>query len=50
VAFDEQLELGIDSVTLVEKFVQPLNCRYDGLSGVNVWSYLSTEFTTIVCG
>ena len=58
VAFDEQLELGIASVMCVEKFVQPLNWRYDWRSGVMGKSgppggpsvvYLRTEFTTIVC-
>ena len=58
VAFEEQLELGIASVMCVEKFVQPLNWRYDWRSGVIgtsgppggfCVSYLRTEFTTIVC-
>jgi hypothetical protein len=48
VAFDEQLVLGIASVMCVEKFVQPLNCRYDLLSERP--SYFSTELTTIVWG
>jgi len=38
-AFDEQLELGIASVTCVEKFVQPLNWRYDMGTGENTVSY-----------
>src|SRR3954463_16294018 len=49
-AFDEQLELGIETVILLAKFVQPLNWRYDLSVGVNVESYLRTEFVTIVCG
>jgi hypothetical protein len=50
VAFDEQLVLGIASVTCVEKFVQPLSCRWEGLAGVISAAYRFTEFTTIVCG
>jgi hypothetical protein len=34
VAFEEQLELGIARVMCVEKFVQPLNWRYDWRSGL----------------
>src|SRR3954452_3476635 len=49
-AFDEQLELGIATVILLAKFVQPLNSTYDFCVGVNVESYLTTEFVTIACG
>ncbi len=49
VALEEQLELGIASVTCVEKLVQPLNCVYVRGIGVKVSWYLLIELTTIVC-
>src|SRR3954453_21139172 len=50
VASDEQLVLGIDTVIFDEKFVQPLNWRYERGCAVKVSSYFRTEFTTITCG
>src|SRR4051812_47838519 len=50
VASDEQLTDGIATVTFDEKFVQPLNCRYERGAGVNVSSYCVTELTTITWG
>src|SRR4051794_12986528 len=49
-AFDEQLVLGIATVTLLAKFAQPLNSTYDFCPGVNVESYFTTEFVTMACG
>src|SRR3954452_19589888 len=49
-ALEEQLELGIATVTLLAKFVQPLNSTYDFCVGVKVSSYFTTEFVTIVWG
>ena len=54
VASDEHEELGTATVIFVEKFVHPLNWRYDGVPGVNgtplMSAYWVTEFTTITCG
>src|SRR3954454_23218164 len=50
VASDEQLRLGIATVIFDEKFVQPLNWRYERGSSVSPSLYFVTEFTTIVCG
>ena len=50
VAFEEHDELETATVILVEKFVQPLNWRYDGGEELNVESYFVTELTTIVSG
>src|SRR4051794_23108037 len=50
VASDEQLTDGIASVMRDEKFVQPLNCRYEvGVAG-SVWPECVTELTTIAYG
>src|SRR5579884_2741867 len=50
VASEEQELLGTDSVSFVEKLVQPLNCRYECGTAVNVESYGRTELTRIVSG
>jgi hypothetical protein len=50
VASEEHDTLGIATAILDEKFVQPLNWRYDRGWAVSVSSYFVTEFTTIVCG
>src|ERR671916_3193329 len=50
VASEEQLTLGIATAIFDEKFVQPLNWRYERGSAVSASSYFVTEFTTIVCG
>src|ERR687893_915041 len=50
VASDEHDTLGIATAIFDEKFVQPLNWRYERGSAVSASSYLVTEFTTIVCG
>ena len=49
-ASEEQLTLGIATAIFDEKFVQPLNWRYERGSAVSASSYCVTEFTTIVCG
>src|SRR4051812_25813533 len=50
VASDEHDTLGIATEIFDEKFVQPLNWRYERGAGVNVSSYWVTEFTTMTCG
>src|SRR5918998_6011788 len=50
VASEEQLTLGIATAIFDEKFVQPLNWRYERGSAVSDSLYFVTEFTTIVCG
>jgi hypothetical protein len=50
VAFDEQLELGMASVTWVEKFVQPLNWRYDWRSGFIGWVLSGGPFGSLGFG
>src|SRR2546429_473396 len=48
VASDEHELLDTATTTRVEKFVQPLNCRYDGGTNVNVESDCVTELTPTV--
>src|ERR687895_1912182 len=50
VASEEHETLGIATAIFDEKFVQPLNWRYERGSAVSASSYFVTEFTTIVCG
>src|SRR5918996_3068422 len=50
VASEEHDTLGIATAIFDEKFVQPLNWRYERGSAVKVSSYFVTELTTIVCG
>src|SRR3954454_15458461 len=50
VASDEQLRLGIATVIFDEKFVQPLNWRYERGSSGSPSLYFVTGFTTSGCG
>src|SRR5918998_2042952 len=50
VASEEQDTLGIATAIFDEKFVQPVNWRYERGSAVSDSLYFVTELTTIVCG
>src|SRR5919106_4511246 len=50
VASEEHDTLGMATAIFDEKFVQPLNWRYERGSAVRASSYFVTELTTIVCG